>query len=154
MANRKKVRESNQKSYRKYWDKHQDKNKKWAQNNRKRVVEIVLASREKHREKFEEYQHKFNRSSMGKYRFFKSRHITRGYEGKVITLEEYEKIVSNPCVYCGESILPRGIDRIDNSKGYIKNNSAPCCKICNYMKKTYSVKEFLNHIRKINKYSP
>ena len=70
-----------------------------------------------------------------------------------ITLDEFSKLVAEPCMYCGESKLRRGIDRVDNKKGYTKDNSVPCCKLCNYMKRNISVEDFLLHIKKINKHS-
>ena len=35
-----------------------------------------------------------------------------------------------------------GIDRIDNTKHYTKENSVPCCKICNYAKSNMNLLEF------------
>ncbi len=56
-----------------------------------------------------------------------------------LSLEEFKSIVCQPCFYCGtftegESI---GIDRFDNSKGYIVENCRPCCDTCNRMKWTF-----------------
>ena len=70
-----------------------------------------------------------------------------------ITLEEFSRITSTPCGYCGESKKRIGVDRIDNSKGYIKGNIVAACKICNYMKRSYSIEEFLNHVKKIAKFN-
>lgn len=39
-----------------------------------------------------------------------------------------------------------GIDRIDNSKGYTKENSITACKQCNISKSTYSQQDFINWI--------
>jgi len=39
--------------------------------------------------------------------------------------------ISKQCVYCGEKNDPRGLDRIFNNKGHLKNNVVPCCAICN-----------------------
>ena len=66
-----------------------------------------------------------------------------------ISIEEFESIVRQPCIYCGENEKRIGIDRVDNSVGYTKKNSVPCCKICNRMKMTLSLNEFLGHIEKI-----
>ena len=62
-----------------------------------------------------------------------------------------EKILK-PCVYCGDSGKV-GLDRINNEKGYTEENSAPCCKTCNFMKKAMTKEEFINHIIRINDYS-
>ena len=153
-----------------YYQKHRKqvdkKNKKWAQNHKKRMVEIVLKSREKNREKFDKYQYKrnhslkgrqalkkYNQSIHGKYQLYKNQHRRKKYDGEFITEPEFKEIVESSCIYCGENEKSRGIDRVDNSKGYIKENSAPCCRICNYMKKAMSKQEFMNHISKIYKYN-
>ncbi len=52
-----------------------------------------------------------------------------------------------PCHYCGDVMIDQkltGIDRIDNSKGYITSNVVPCCKICNMMKRHLNQKTFIN----------
>ena len=46
-----------------------------------------------------------------------------------------ENIFSKSCIYCGESNWRKlGCDRIDNSKGHIKENIVPCCLHCNMIK--------------------
>ena len=72
-----------------------------------------------------------------------------------LDIETFRKITQMNCYYCG--IEPKqiknhkecfgkytynGIDRIDNSKGYILNNVVPCCKVCNSAKNTQTIKEF------------
>ncbi len=64
------------------------------------------------------------------------------------TRDEFEAFIQEPCVYCGFP-SPLGIDRIDSSIGYTKENSVPCCKICNYMKLNHPVEEFLFHLKRI-----
>jgi hypothetical protein len=66
------------------------------------------------------------------------------------------------CVYCGDppnmteksrhgmgNYLHNGIDRVDNTKGYLKENCVTCCKICNQMKHALGKEAFLTHIAKI-----
>ena len=66
------------------------------------------------------------------------------------------------CYYCGSSpsnlmkertlysnYIYNGIDRVDNNKGYSKNNVVPCCKICNQAKHALSKKEFLIWVKKL-----
>lgn len=66
-----------------------------------------------------------------------------------LTLTDFIELIKKPCQYCGETEERRGVDRVDNSLGYTKENSAPCCKMCNYMKKNYSVEKLLSHVKKI-----
>lgn len=73
--------------------------------------------------------------------------------------EEFKAFVSRPCAYCGSLGTPKqkyghysisnGIDRIDNSKGYVVGNVAPCCKTCNQFKKGLTIDEVLAHVRLI-----
>lgn len=65
--------------------------------------------------------------------------------------DEVKELLNKPCVYCGKQHAD-GIDRIDSSKGYIKNNVVPCCAICNRMKNNYSVEFFKSQIDKIYKW--
>lgn len=76
-----------------------------------------------------------------------------------------EKITSQNCYYCGQEPKNRmqrhsyiyyynGIDRVDNSRGYTKDNIVPCCSICNTKKGAISldiinkIAEFLNDTKK------
>jgi hypothetical protein len=48
-----------------------------------------------------------------------------------ISTAELEKVITRPCVYCGDSTAPRGADRIDNSRGHGIDNIVPACCDCN-----------------------
>jgi len=84
----------------------------------------------------------------------------RGLVFKLSNDEMYE-IVTKDCYYCGQEpsqiiggvhrFYYNGIDRVDNSKGYIKSNCKPACKTCNIMKRQLSKNDFLEHINKIFK---
>jgi len=43
-----------------------------------------------------------------------------------------------------------GIDRVDNSKGYIPTNVVPCCGVCNFMKGRLGLDIFLTQIKRIH----
>jgi len=88
-----------------------------------------------------------------------------------LSIEDLHKIFKMNCAYCG--IEPKqikygsnvtnlndkehckyiynGIDRVDNKLGYTKDNSVPCCQVCNKMKLELGFDEFLDHINKIVK---
>lgn len=85
-----------------------------------------------------------------------------------LSFDEFNKLITSPCHYCGTEPFVRngghfesrrrkdqpdlytnGIDRLDSSIGYTKENCVPCCKICNIMKGTYSEDFFIEHISKI-----
>lgn len=42
-----------------------------------------------------------------------------------------------------------GLDRLDNTKGYTKDNVAPCCTVCNSAKGTLTVTEFSEWVERI-----
>lgn len=49
-----------------------------------------------------------------------------------MTTSEVLDLIIQPCVHCGTTEIPRGLDRIDNKKPHIKNNVAPSCAPCNF----------------------
>ena len=59
-----------------------------------------------------------------------------------LTEERFRYLLAQPCSYCGRS--GGGIDRQDNSKGYIECNCVPCCKICNRAKGNMPLDEFIS----------
>lgn len=77
-----------------------------------------------------------------------------------LTTEDVSDIIFKPCIYCGKEnsnisknkIRHNGIDRINNNVGYKKENSAPCCKRCNYAKWDSDKDAFLDHIKQIYNY--
>ena len=81
---------------------------------------------------------------------------SRNYEWNLEDKDFYQMIFTN-CYYCKsepsnsfrwrykyeEIIYPvNGVDRIDNTIGYIKNNCVPCCRTCNSAKGELSLIEF------------
>lgn len=72
-----------------------------------------------------------------------------------ITDEKAKELMTSPCHYCGLlelDVRVNGIDRVNNDIGYDDGNVVPCCKLCNYFKKNYTVDEFLEHAKKITEY--
>lgn len=56
--------------------------------------------------------------------------------------QQYKNTRSDGSLKCNGIILYNGIDRIDSSKGYFKDNVVTCCKQCNYAKHNYTQEEF------------
>lgn len=68
-----------------------------------------------------------------------------------LTEDEVRSLISSECHYCGKPEC-NGIDRKDNSLGYVSANCLPCCKICNYAKLDLSYEEFIAWIRKASQH--
>lgn len=81
-----------------------------------------------------------------------------------LSVDEFKSITSASCFYCGiepqqscksESVkrngsyMHNGIDRVDNSNGYVEGNCVPCCKTCNFAKRTMSKDQFLTWIKRV-----
>ena len=86
---------------------------------------------------------------------------SRGYSWE-IDRQRFEALIAGTCVYCGDSpstashrkngFLYNGIDRVDNTLGYIAGNVVSCCKYCNRAKGTMKVEDFIAYLSKASKY--
>lgn len=123
-----------------------EKNKLYAQTHRQEMVKNVQKYVQNNIVKVKEYRKSFEQTISGKYRQLV--HRAKHFSGTPLTLERFAILITQPCSYCGDNGKV-GIDRIDNSQGYTTENSTPCCKICNFMKKTMTKEDFLKHITKI-----
>lgn len=75
-----------------------------------------------------------------KKRFTHAKGIAKDHDREFV-FSENEMITfwNTPCEYCNKVILNEkgiGLDRLDNSLGYVKTNVVPCCGDCNYIKGT------------------
>ena len=102
------------------------------------------------------------------YKNYKNAAKKRNYEFN-LSLEEFSNLIEQNCFYCDSkpnmtysygnkyknnavdysNFKYNGVDRINNSIGYIISNCVPCCKICNNSKSTLSETEWLNWIKVI-----
>lgn len=95
------------------------------------------------------------------YAAYKKSAIARGYDFE-LSKEEFKEIITQPCIYCGESLTQEkikkgangsfkytGIDRYDNSKGYVIDNCVPCCSVCNRIKTNMSIEKMKEQLEKI-----
>jgi hypothetical protein len=103
----------------------------------------------------------YQASMLWLYRTYKSRIHSKKLQFE-LSVENFQKITSSDCFYCGErpsqkannnrnngSYIYNGIDRIDNNQGYTLENSRPCCGICNAAKNTMSEENFFKWIKKV-----
>lgn len=61
------------------------------------------------------------------------------------------------CFYCGKKSASEelnGVDRVDSSRNYTKDNCVSCCKYCNYMKGKLKVNHFLDLAQEIANRAP
>jgi len=78
----------------------------------------------------------------------------RGYVWR-LTREQVAHLTKQQCHYCGVvpnqveqhrgvkgNYIYNGIDRLDNTKGYVIDNVVPCCGVCNRAKNDMTVREF------------
>lgn len=66
-----------------------------------------------------------------------------------ITKDRYMKIISSDCFYCGCAPGRTGVDRFDNSIGYIDENVVPSCMSCNRMKNDHVFFDFIGRITRL-----
>lgn len=73
---------------------------------------------------------------------YKSSAKKRGKEW-LLTDEQARKLFLMSCEYCGAEPKPcNGIDRVDNTLGYISNNVVACCSFCNMAKRDHTLDEW------------
>lgn len=76
--------------------------------------------------------------------------------------EEFKLLTTSNCVYCGREpskiyqqkdlngpCVYNGVDREDNSIGYVINNCVSCCHTCNMAKRAMSKIEFLEWVKRV-----
>jgi len=75
--------------------------------------------------------------------------------------EYFKELSQQNCYYCGTEpanvqrskynngdYMYNGIDRVNNSLGYTKENTVPCCSICNHAKNNLNQEDFILWIKK------
>lgn len=109
------------------------------------------------------------------YSHLKRRHSNNQMSGEIIDFETFSLLSKSRCKYCGleyskeiedrlnesknkkrlsdEVLKVNGIDRIDPSVGYTKENSVSCCKYCNFAKHTMNEDNFYKWIRRVYEYN-
>jgi hypothetical protein len=109
------------------------------------------------------------------YSHLKRRHSSNKMSGEVIDFKTFSLLSKSKCKYCGlehskeiedrlsetnskkrlsdEVLKINGIDRIDSSIGYTKENSVTCCKYCNFAKHTMSEDDFYKWIRRVYEFN-
>jgi hypothetical protein len=87
--------------------------------------------------------------------------LHRGHSWE-ISKEEFYVLSEKPCMYCQRTpgrlafddrrrgqYVYNGIDRVDNSRGYVTGNVVPCCTTCNMAKRDKTLEQFMAMIERI-----
>lgn len=81
-----------------------------------------------------------------------------------LTKEQFKSLTARVCFYCGKlpsqnykpdlsnGYVYNGVDRRNNSVGYVLENAVPCCKLCNWMKNAFEESDFLAHCALVTEY--
>lgn len=136
IAVKKEWKEKNPEKCAKYWI---DARKRLIENDLegflKKNAEQAKKWRDANPEKVKENNESRIKSIYKNYTIYKSSAKSRGLSF-TITEDEFTHMVKTPCYYCG--ILQEkgfnGIDRVDSTKSYNKENCVGCCEMCNRMK--------------------
>lgn len=73
-----------------------------------------------------------------------------------LSVEQFNNLVNANCYYCHKQNNhhhKNGIDRKDNSKGYIIENCVACCGECNLMKADMLDVHFIDHIMRVTQHN-
>lgn len=132
----KRTKENNKKYYINNKGIELEKNKKWRQENKEKLIEYD-------KERYDFLKRRFN--------LYKSQAKRRNLVFE-LTLEEFSSFANMSCSYCGDPSFHIGLDRINNTIGYVNGNITSCCKICNYMKRCMSIDDFYKKCEQIINY--
>ncbi len=81
-----------------------------------------------------------------------------------LNINEFSQITQQNCHYCGikptqgknlqnkfinGTYVYNGIDRKNNNLGYELKNCVPCCRTCNFAKRTMTYEDFINYIKRL-----
>ena len=66
-----------------------------------------------------------------------------------LTFPQFMKFWQKPCTHCGDEIETIGLDRVDSSKPYQRDNVEACCRVCNAMKSDTNTLDWYKHMQKI-----
>ena len=88
-----------------------------------------------------------------------------------LSLQDIKDLIHEPCHYCGiidmntltvksrtagkfivKEYKYNGIDRVDNSVGYVKSNCVPSCAICNRAKNSLPYEDFIRWIENLTRF--
>ena len=147
--------------------------KEWNENNYEKVAMKTLNYRQRQIEEDQEEYMKRNAENAKNWRENNPEKVAENNENKklnknlqynvytrcandknlefTLSIEDFEKRIVEPCYYCGiiQDKGFNGIDRKDQTTGYILENCVSCCQMCNYMKGSLSDEVFIKRVEHI-----
>ena len=90
------------------------------------------------------YKEEYMKNLDAYYEGYRRNAVKRNYE-YALDLAQFTILVSASCYYCNHHVPgeANGIDRVDNTCGYIIDNCVACCEMCNRLKLHYDLDFFL-----------
>lgn len=118
-----------------YLKKNAEQAKKWRDANPDKVKEI----NQDRNENIEYHYTTYKRSALSKRLDFE------------ISKDIFMTMVKDPCYYCGtlQEKGFNGIDRLDSTQDYVKENCVTCCEMCNMMKGSLGPNIFVHRVEHI-----
>ena len=126
--------------------------KKYYWRNPQKERKAALKWNKENRDKKAVSDRRYMQTSGGRYIAYRNGAKNRGLLFN-ISRDEFIRLVKKRCDYCNDENTQMGLDRVDNSVGYLLSNVVPCCEKCNRMKLTMTLDEFYTQIEKIYTYS-
>lgn len=125
----------------------------WVVLDKARIItpEVIESNRAKYRRHYKNHRDRriaLTQTPNGKFGAYQNDARHRGLELS-ITKGEFMLFWQKPCHYCDSPIETVGLDRVDNSKGYVLGNVVSCCKFCNFAKRNLSRDAFIQHCEKV-----
>jgi len=139
---RERNKESRKEYLKKWHEENKDHVKQYLEDNKEKIAEKTKEWRETHVEErkklWDEWYDKNKISPKRRFSSAKNKSKKREIEWK-LTLEEYTKLIEEPCYYCGNRlgkpvVSSSGLDRLDSNGCYELSNVVSCCFICNTIK--------------------
>ena len=141
--NRERILFQNKRYYQKNKERRKIYKKKYYQKNKERIRLYGKILYQKNKEKLKVSPKRI-------YQMYKHNAKRKNYKWD-LTFKQFMIFWQKPCYYCGSKIRTIGLDRVDNTKGYIIDNLTSCCQQCNYAKRELTVKKFIQHCQKVIK---
>jgi len=116
-----------------------------SKDNYQRTKESQKRYKEKNKERDAAYfSHRWRTDKLRRLRYYKTQAKKRNIDYALVLDDIYE-LWGQPCHYCGVVSEHKdliGIDRVDSSGPYHRDNIVPCCAPCNKAKGTKSYEDF------------